>query len=303
VIINSLRVSSQNLQATTKDVRDIALILANVDPHIFSLLSCLGVKRVFDLSKQITGFELIFELPSNFDDLRSLRTILLADNYQYPLDDRFRLARLLARSVSFLHSSQIVHKNISPETILLLKDSQTELDTPFLVGFEKFRRAEGHTQMSGDNYWERNLYRHPNRQGEQPEERFKMQHDIYSLGVCLLEIGLGASFVEYEAASISKTNPKGAEPTSILGIKEDLKIKDVRARAFQIKRKILAIAEAQLPGKMGKVYTNIVVSCLACLDKNNKTFGDESEFMDEDGILVGVRYIEKVLYQVEEFKF
>ena len=42
-----------------------------------------------------------------------------------------------------------------------------------------------------------------------------------------------------------------------------------------------------------KVYTNIVVSCLACLDKSGGAFGDISEFGDEDGILVGVRYIEK----------
>jgi serine/threonine protein kinase len=140
--------------------------------------------------------------PTKFDKPRSLRTILLANSYQYPLDDRFRLARLLARSVSFLHSSYVVHKNISPETILLLEDSQTGLDAPFLVGFEKFRRAQGRTYMSGDIYWEKNLYRHPKRQGEHPEEQYKMQHDIYSLGVCLLEIGLGASFVRFEATSV-----------------------------------------------------------------------------------------------------
>jgi hypothetical protein len=38
----------------------------------------------------------------------------------------------------------------------------------------------------------------------------------------------------------------------------------------------------------------VVVSCLTCLDKGNKDFGDESEFLDTDGILVGVRYVEKV---------
>jgi hypothetical protein len=54
------------------------------------------------------------------------------------------------------------------------------------------------------------------------------------------------------------------------------------------------MAETQLPGRMGKVYTNVVVSCLTCLDPGNQGFGDERSFMDEDGILVGVRYIEKV---------
>lgn len=40
-------------------------------------------------------------------------------------------------------------------------------------------------------------------------------------------------------------------------------------------------------------YTSVVLSCLTCLDRDNHAFGDESEFIDEDGVLVGVRYIEK----------
>jgi hypothetical protein len=80
----------------------------------------------------------------------------------------------------------------------------------------------------------------------------------------------------------------------MLGITEHLKKKDVRARAFQIKRELVALAEAHLPGKMGRIYTSVVLSCLTCLDPNNQGFGDENNFTDEDGILVGVRYIEKV---------
>jgi hypothetical protein len=104
----------------------------------------------------------------------------------------------------------------------------------------------------------------------------------------------------------------------MLEITEHLKNKDIRARAFAIKRELVSLAEAQLPRRMGSVYTNVVLSCLTCLDSNNQGFGDESNFMDEDGILVGVRYIEKVmllspsrypanedkvLYQIEEIKF
>jgi serine/threonine protein kinase len=203
VIIDSLHSTKDNdIQVAIKDARDIARILANVDPSIFSLLTCQGVIKVFNSSNQVTGFEFIFTVPTMFQELRSLRTFLLAANHDYPLDDRFRLARLLARSVSFLHSSQIVHKNIVPETVILLTDPSTGLETPFLVGFEKFRQAGSRTYMSGDTFWEKNLYRHPKRQGELPEEEYKMQHDIYSLGVCLLEIGLGTSFVHYEATSV-----------------------------------------------------------------------------------------------------
>jgi hypothetical protein len=104
----------------------------------------------------------------------------------------------------------------------------------------------------------------------------------------------------------------------MLDISEHLKNKNVRARAFEIKRKLVALAETQLPGRMGRVYTSVVLSCLTCLDPNNEGFGDEKNFVDEDGILVGVRYIEtvsssnslvdradreKVLDRIEEIKF
>jgi hypothetical protein len=45
---------------------------------------------------------------------------------------------------------------------------------------------------------------------------------------------------------------------------------------------------------MGEIYTDVVVSCLTCLDNDSITFGDLKEFMDPDDIVVGVRYIEKV---------
>jgi hypothetical protein len=202
VIIDSLHIAKDhNIQVATKDARDIARMLANVDPNIFSLFTCQGLIKVFDSSNQITGFEFVFAVPTTFHQPQSLRTFLLDPDPKYALDVRFRLAKLLARSISFLHSSQIVHKNISPETVILLVDSSTSLETPFLIGFEKFRRAEGRTYMSGDTFWDKNLYRHPRRQGEYPEEEYKMQHDIYSLGVCLLEIGLGTSFVSFEGES------------------------------------------------------------------------------------------------------
>lgn len=51
---------------------------------------------------------------------------------------------------------------------------------------------------------------------------------------------------------------------------------------------------------MGTRYSDIVETCLTCLDPDNNGFGDESEFEDEDGILVGVRYIEKASATVKQ---
>lgn len=46
---------------------------------------------------------------------------------------------------------------------------------------------------------------------------------------------------------------------------------------------------------MGQTYTEIVTLCLTCLDFEETTlFGKEADLHDADGILVGVRFIEKV---------
>lgn len=201
IIDTQILTRNVDVQLATKDARDIARILGNVDPNIFSLLTCRGVIKLLSSSDEITGFEFVFEVPAALQEPRSLRSFLLIASHDYPLENRFRLARLLARSVSFLHATQIVHKNITPETVVLLTDLASNLESPFLVGFENFRGAGSRTYMSGDTFWEKNLYRHPKRQGEYPEEEYEMQHDIYSLGVCLLEIGLGTSFLRFEASS------------------------------------------------------------------------------------------------------
>lgn len=98
----------------------------------------------------------------------------------YDLGHRFELAHSLARSVRYIHSAEIVHKNIRPETIVIFCDEGvSSLARPFLVGFEKFRLATGSTMHQGDELWERNLYRHPQRQGLRPEEDYSIHHDIY----------------------------------------------------------------------------------------------------------------------------
>lgn len=279
-------------QGVLRDTRDLVRILKNVDSETFGLLSCKAAIQVMDRRHNLTSVELLFVIPDGYCDrgIKSLRGALLDGHLLESLDSRFKLARQLARSISFLHSAGIVHKNIRPETILLLvpdlSPASTTIGTPFLVGFERFRHAEAQTYMFGDGFWEKDLYRHPRRQGVYPEHRYRMQHDIYSLGVCLLEIGLGVSFVNFKDG--------GPVPAPSLSIAEHLEKKDPKARAFEIKRVLERAAETLLPGRMGSVYTRLVLSCLTCLDPGNQYFGGEQNFQDQDGILIAVRYIEKV---------
>jgi len=195
------------------------------------------------------------------------------------------LATQLARAVSSVHTFDMVHKNIRPENIILFRDSESTLGSAFLLGFETVRREQDGTRLRGDTDWVKNLYWHPQRQGSRIRERYIMQHDIYSLGVCLLEIGLWSSFVEY-------SNPNSC-PTKSRTYDFRAESSDDFSPPELFKSRLLSIATKELPEKMGTKYARIVESCLTCLDLGNEDFGDESEFQD-DGVIVAVRYIKKV---------
>ncbi|RDW64347.1 uncharacterized protein DSM5745_09758 [Aspergillus mulundensis] len=61
------------------------------------------------------------------------------------------------------------------------------------------------------------------------------------------------------------------------------------------------MATARLPELMGQRYTGLALSCLTCLDPGDTNlFGREQDLQDEDGIIVGVQFIEKILLQIEE---
>jgi hypothetical protein len=113
-----------------------------------------------------------------------------------------------------------------------------------------------------------------------------MQHEIYSLGVCLLEIGLWQSLTVFE-------DDEEVPSHELEGL---IRISKARGLAdpWVCKESLVQIAHRKLPSRMGDKYTAVVVNCLTCLDEDNIDFGDQSEFEDKDGILVGVRFIEKV---------
>lgn len=271
-----------------QDVRGLATKLRSADPLAHGLLRCRGVVKRLDVSKQyIVSFDFIFRIPESMGEPKGLRGLLMTADTEHSLSDRFNVARQLARSVSYVHTYGFVHKNVRPETIVVFGRGDLDLGIPFLLGFERSRSAGGRTLRHGDEVWEKNLYRHPQRQGIKPEEDFVMQHDIYSLGVCLLEIGLWKSLLDFPESGGTPV-PSPITPAASVCEKNQIR------KATLMKESLVQIAKEALPKRMGTKYTQVVVNCLTCLDGNNADFGDESEFNDADGVSVGVRYIEKV---------
>jgi len=281
-----------SLNLALQNVRDLGRILSVVDPKLFCILACRGVIKLPGLYGKRETFQLVFQIPDALHGPRSLREILLHDQ-KYPLDELLNFAKQLARAVMFVHTTNFVHKNLRPETIISFQSSEASdpstctIGVPFLVGFQNVRPAAGVTYLCEDGEWQKNLYRHPTRQGTLPEDTYQMQHDIYSLGVCLLELGIWESFI------IPAESNGSCGPNSNLNIASYLKLPPPK-QARAIKQEFLDMATKRLPSLMGPRYTQIVSMCLGCLDPVSNDFGHQREFLDADGILVGVRYIEKV---------
>ncbi|KAK5788441.1 hypothetical protein VI817_009399 [Penicillium citrinum] len=147
---------------------------------------------------------------------------MLHNSIKLPLHKRFDVAKSLARSLLYLHTAEWLHKGIRSSNVIFssirsLTKSENptqrsdrkflaEIGLPYLVGFE-YSRVNSHDEktehITDDS--ENNLYRHPDVQGQPstgPDSylgdspRFSKNHDIYSLGVVLLELGL------YQPASV-----------------------------------------------------------------------------------------------------
>jgi hypothetical protein len=184
-----------------------------------------------------------------------------------------------------VHTLGFFHKNVRPENLIESGGTDSRLGLLYLIGFEQVRMADGRTYRQGDSTWSKDLYRHPNRQGAAPSEDYCMQHDIYGLGVCLLEIGLWDSFLTYDA--------DGESQTAVAALHVDAE--NFREQPpSAVKDHLVHLAKTWFPLSMGTVFNDIVVNCLTCLDDGNVDFGDRAEFEDEDGVLMGERYIEKV---------
>ncbi|KAL1845795.1 hypothetical protein VTK73DRAFT_430 [Phialemonium thermophilum] len=102
----------------------------------------------------------------------------------------------------------------------------------------------------------RDLYAHPSL-CEGKSVQYHMGHDVYSLGVCLLEIGLWDLFVvEEEERHSAKYGP----------LAEQADVKNEQAHMTTVKKRIEDFGKKKLPEAMGNRYAEVVRNCLTCTD-------------------------------------
>ncbi|KAH7153546.1 hypothetical protein EDB81DRAFT_841724 [Dactylonectria macrodidyma] len=283
-------------------VCDVAKILRQADPSFMGLLYCKGF--VWDRLK--CRFELHFPRPPGLHNPRTLLNLLTdpetkKKGVRHALNQRVALAKSIVTAIFFLHAANFVHKQIRPDNVLVFEDELTALVStsssggsqastkklgypyvlgkPFLVGFDNVRKADAASLMLPEEDWKRNIYLSPERQRLQRGDEFRMQHDIYSLGVVLIEIAYWASFQDKGSTKLGHIVWKG----SILRTPEDLK------------KTYLGLATGAVSRLMGQKYADAVIACLTGLQSESGL-----SFEDEDGIVIGTRYITEVIKKLEE---
>ena len=140
-----------------------------------------------------------------------------------------------------------MHKSLRSTNVLFFKEQSLAslqekrfaLEEPYLSGWEYSRPESEFSSRINDNFDIReDIYRHPNQWGV-PTERFNRTHDIYALGVILLEIGLWKT-----AESLHSTKFQNSLASSV---KSHL---------------LLHAGHQRLKASMGRRYQSIVLKCL-----------------------------------------
>ncbi|MCJ1381396.1 hypothetical protein MMC17_004506 [Xylographa soralifera] len=280
VLVEFVDYNRPSLFESTRDsVGELAINLNLSKPSSLHVLRCLK----FFHNRAHLQFGFIFELPSDESFPRSLSTILgghsdisdignsapsrgvLATFHapHHPLNHRFRFARDLATSLLYIHSFGWQHKSIRSHNVLVFEDipdknkleisaadqppsyhqtiGEASLGRPFLTGFQHSRSDMGEsTKRVQDSDWKNNIYRSPDRIASTDEsliKRHEMRDDVYSLGVVLLELGIWRSLVAMEGHFKDQT-------------------------ALGVQKALLRLAREDLPQRMGKTYTSVVLYCL-----------------------------------------
>jgi hypothetical protein len=162
------------------------------------------------------------------------------------LSSRFTLAQAVSKRIGSFHADGWVHKSIRSESIVFFLDQTSQkpqVKSPYLVNFEYSRPETAATRLDVSDDPEKNLYRHPDRQGV-PRTSFSKLHDLYSLGIVLLEIGVWQT-----AGSLFEQSKRMMKP-------------GVHPSPRGIKSIFVKIAKDRLPHHMGDAYLDAVLICL-----------------------------------------
>jgi hypothetical protein len=240
-------------------VAKLASILSDPEkPAAFRGPQCLGYLRHEDDAVGLR-FGLVYDASYSLDEgdkearIRSLHD-LLKDTRKPSLTKRMSLARNLTQSLMYLHAVNWLHKGFRSDSVMFCSPAEQpweekDLETPVVSGFE-FSRPDLSKEVTvkTTSRVEHDLYRHPDLL-KYSELRSQKSHDIYSLGLVLLEIAFWQPIEQLAGVTISQKRAR----ESILPIRELFLTK--RFREYPTLKEALA-------SEMGDNFADAVWRCL-----------------------------------------
>jgi serine/threonine protein kinase len=223
-------------------LRQLAALLHLQHSMRSRLLPCRGYYR----DPQVPRFGFVFDTPPGRPNKPKSLRVLLPDRSQPnspALEDRLGLALMIAVALFEFHDAGWVHKSFRSSNIIFFpEDDSTEsfISEAWLVGFDYARESQGFSEKIRTIDTSKDIYRHPDTWGE-PTGKFQKIHDLYSLGIVLLEIGLWKPVSAIEKYGFRR---------STFDERED------------VKKLFVAKAKGTLPFMIGKQYSEVVSKCL-----------------------------------------
>ncbi|KAL0563801.1 hypothetical protein V5O48_018263 [Marasmius crinis-equi] len=256
--------SPQEIEESIFDVKKLASVLHQVDAASMHILRCRGT------TYQAEGYNrslLLYELPSEpankskwtlaqaIEDKRTLKPSLSV---------RIRYAVEIALAVMFTHAAGLVHKSINTENVLILNNPPSNNNrhesSIYLVGFDaaRLRDLSAYSAQRAETDPLKRLFQHPERQialQDGKVVRFGIRHDMYSLGVVLLELAMWRRVQHINDPDLQK-------------------LRSARGQAFdprKLQAKLAELVEQSLAGLMGTRYADAVLCCLQDTVSEQKT--------------------------------
>ncbi|KAJ4176192.1 hypothetical protein NW767_015528 [Fusarium falciforme] len=239
--------------------------------------------------------ELIFEHPQPAMKLITLAGLYASGTPEPTLNLRLKLCSQIAVAVLQTHTLGMVHKHIRPENFLIAfeKDSEGELESAslFLSGWTNARLIEGvATKRIGESSVSKIIYQHPHRrlEGGSAKEDYNIGHDVYSLGVCMLElltwnVLIWPGETKLAAPVLSDAYRRAFEHLGYhkaldlpsgddLDDEEEVSLAKLYTRnSKEVQNTLIEMAKKLVPKRAGSTMANLVHRCLTCLDPPTKS--------------------------------
>lgn len=267
--------AAQKKDGPIPSLHQLAALLLEAGSHGFRTLPL----KYYMNEPSESRFSFCFDYPPNTSDTEPVSLKDLIENLKgsdaLSLPLRFHVALAISKALGAFHTAGWLHKSIRSDSIKFFYDAE---DTghctyrePYLVNFEFSRPEAIKTDYSFDQDLEKNVYRHPNRQGP-PSVSFNKAHDLYSLGVVLLEIGVWQTAMSMRRDALKK---EGIRDPGTPGPMQEVYLGNARDR---------------LGHAMGTAYREAVVSCLS---------GEFASFLDKDKDNFTMVFQKKVVEKVD----